>query len=105
MPYIIIQRPLPGYLYIFGRQLIPLATGNTVIIGRIVVRAIAYDSQSDIQNVSFYVNGMLEDIDTMYPYEWLWGGDIGYRYLSAVAYNKAGLNEQSPPIWVYIFSL
>jgi len=105
VPYIIIQRPLPGYLYIFGRQLIPLATGNTVIIGRIVVRAIAYDSQSDIQNVSFYVNGMLEDIDTMYPYEWLWGGDIGYRYLSAVAYNKAGLNEQSPPIWVYIFSL
>ncbi len=104
-PYLVIQRPMPGYLYLFDRQIWPLASGNTVIIGRILVRTTAYDMHSDIENVSFYVNGILQNIDTMYPYEWLWRGDVGYMYLHAVAYNKAGLMEETPPMLVYIFSL
>jgi len=104
-PHITLQRPLTGYLYLFDRQIWPLASGNTIIIGRILVRTVAYDSDSDIENVTFYVNGMVESIDTMYPYEWLWRGSVGYYYLHAVAYNKAGLKEETEPILVYIFSL
>ncbi len=104
-PHITIQRPMTGYLYLFDRQIWPLASGNTIIIGRILVRTVAYDAHSDIENVTFYVNGMVESIDTMYPYEWLWRGAVGYYYLSAVAYNKAGLKEETDPILVYIFSL
>ncbi|MCD6573520.1 MAG: hypothetical protein J7K95_05450, partial [Thermoplasmata archaeon] len=104
-PYASIERPLQGYLYLFNRQMLMLGSGNTVIIGRIVVRAFVYDSQSDIQNVSFYVDDILQNIDMAYPYEWLWRGAIGYHYISIEAYNKAGLKEKSPPMLVYIFSL
>ena len=104
-PTITLQRPLTGYLYLFDRQIWPLASGNTVIIGRIVVRTIAYDPHSDIENVTFYVDGFVQNIDTVAPYEWLWRGAIGYHYIHAVAYNKAGLKEETVPIMVYIFSL
>ena len=82
-----------------------MATGTAVIIGRIVVRATSFDSHSNIENVSFYVNGIVQNIDTAYPYEWLWRGATGYRYLYASAYNRAGLMEETDPILVYIFSL
>jgi len=104
-PYVVLQRPALGYLYLFDRQIIPISSGTTIIIGRIVVRAIAYDGESSIENVSFYVNGRLQSIDMKQPYEWLWRGDLGFKYLQAVAYNKAGLMEESMPVLVYIFSL
>ena len=104
-PYASIERPLKGYLYLFNRQMLMLGSGNTIIIGRIVVRAFVYDSQSNIQNVSFYVDNILQNIDMAYPYEWLWRGAIGYHYISIEAYNKAGLKEKSLPMLVYIFSL
>ena len=104
-PYVSIERPLKGYLYLFNRQMLMLGSGNTIIIGRIVVRAFVYDSQSNIQNVSFYVDNILQNIDMAYPYEWLWRGAIGYHYISIEAYNKAGLKEKSLPMLVYIFSL
>ncbi len=104
-PFIMLQRPTMGYLYLFDRQIWPLASGSTVIIGRIVVRVVAYDTGSDINNVSFYVNGILQTIDTLYPYEWIWRGDAGWRYLHAVAYNGAGLKAETYPIYVFIVSL
>jgi len=103
-PTVSIEKPLQGYLYIFNRQFL-MTGGNTIIIGRIVVRAFAYDAQSDIQNVSFYVDDRLQNIDMAYPYEWLWRGAIGYHYISIEAYNKAGLKAESAPMLVYIFSL
>ena len=102
-PTIEFEKPLDGYLYIFNRQF--MFIGNTVIIGGIVVRALAYDKQSDISNVSFYVDGRLQAIDTAYPYEWLWRGAIGYHYISMEAYNKAGLKDETSQMLVYIFSL
>ncbi|MBC7080680.1 MAG: hypothetical protein H5T44_00275 [Thermoplasmatales archaeon] len=104
-PFVTLERPMPGYLYLFDRAIWPLATGNTVIIGRIVVRAIAIDTHSSIANVSFYVNGYLQSIDPVYPYEWIWRGWIGYAYLHVVAYNKAGLSEETEPLMVYMISL
>ena len=104
-PSVVIQRPVAGYLYIFDRQIWPLASGNTVIIGRILVRAVAYDSHSEIDNVTFYVDGIVQNIDTVYPYEWLWRGAIGYKLLQVAAYNKAGLKAESDTLLVYIFSL
>jgi hypothetical protein len=104
-PLVTLQRPVPGYLYLFDRQIWPMASGNTVIIGRIAVRVIAYDADSGINNVSFYVDGILQNIDLTPPYEWLWRGAIGWKYLYAVAYNKAGLKEETIPISVFIFSL
>ena len=104
-PSVYIQRPVQGYLYLFNREIWPLASGNTIVIGWIAVRAIAYDSHSGIDNVSFYVDGVQQSIDKMEPYEWLWRGDIGWRYLQVVAYNKAGLKQESDTIFLYIFSL
>jgi hypothetical protein len=105
LPYIVLQRPTPGYLYLFDRQIWPSVSGYTVIIGRIVVRAIAYDIHSDITNASFYVNGIVQNIDTVYPFEWFWRGDMGYRYIHVVTYNKAGFKQETYPILVYIFSV
>ncbi len=51
------------------------------------------------------MDGFVQNIDTVAPYEWLWRGAIGYHYIHAVAYNKAGLKEETVPIMVYIFSL
>lgn len=104
-PTIILIRPQQGYLYILDRQICMLPSGNTIIIGRISVKAIAHDVDSDIENVSFYVNGILQNIDIAPPYEWMWRGDIGYKYLEAVAYNKAGLQQASPKVFLFIFSL
>ncbi|MCD6330680.1 MAG: PKD domain-containing protein, partial [Thermoplasmata archaeon] len=104
-PSVYIQRPVQGYLYLFNREIWPLASGNTIVIGWIAVRAVAYDSHSGIDNVSFYVDGIQQSIDKMEPYEWLWRGDIGWKYLQVVAYNKAGLKQESDTIFLYIFSL
>ncbi|RLF51151.1 MAG: hypothetical protein DRN11_03290 [Thermoplasmata archaeon] len=104
-PSVYIQRPVQGYLYLFNREIWPLASGNTIVVGWIAVRAIACDSHSGIDNVSFYVDGVQQSIDKMEPYEWLWRGDIGWRYLQVVAYNKAGLKQESDTIFLYIFSL
>ena len=104
-PEAYLQRPLPGYLYLFDRQIWRLASGNTVIIGRIIVRVVAYDLHSGIENVSFYVDGNLQNIDVTSPYEWIWRGDIGWKYLYAVAYNKAGLRQETMVLPVFIFSL
>lgn len=104
-PTIILQRPTMGYLYVFDRQIWRLASGNTIVIGRITVRVVAYDMESDINNVSFYVDGVLENIDVKPPYEWIWRGDIGWKYLQAIAYNKAGLKEETMMLPVFIFSL
>ncbi|MEM2583068.1 MAG: hypothetical protein QW519_01720 [Candidatus Thermoplasmatota archaeon] len=104
-PFLVLTKPLPGYLYLFDRQIIPLASGKTIIIGRIVVMAIAVDENSGIENVSFYVNGVLQSIDTLYPYEWIWHGWFGYAYLHVGAYNRAGLSEETKPLLVYMISL
>jgi len=104
-PEIVLQRPLMGYLYLFDRKIWPLASGNTIIIGKITVRVIAFDSDSGINNVSFYVNDVLQSVDMVSPYEWIWRGDMGWKYLYAVACNKAGLKEDTFPLHVFIFSL
>ena len=102
-PSALIIQPEGGYLYIFNRKIFP--TAYTIVIGGIIVKVIAYDAHSDMENVSFYVNGVLREVDGISPYEWFWKGEIGYRFLKAIAYNRAGLSTETQEIFLYIFSL
>ncbi|MCD6512722.1 MAG: hypothetical protein J7K61_03895 [Thermoplasmata archaeon] len=100
-----LQRPMPSYLYIFDRQIMPLAGGTSIAIGHLTVRVIAYDDTSGIENVTFYLNNVVQTIDLASPYEWIWAGDIGTRALKARVYNGAGLYTDTIVVNVFIISL
>ena len=104
-PTISLQRPRFGYLYLFDREIMPLASGITFSLGRLTVTASALDSTSGIGNVTFYTDGIPQSIDLQSPYQWIWGGDVGTRVLYAVAYDEAGNSKMSDAILVTIISL
>ena len=86
-PSVSIEKPKEGYLYIFNREIIPLA--KTVIIGRIEVRADARDSESGMNRVEFYINDELVYTDIEIPYEWTWEKiSFGIYNIKAIAYDN-----------------
>jgi len=63
----------PGsYLYIFNNELFPLK--GAIIIGKITIEAEAY-SKNGIE-VEFYIDGVLKNTDSEYPYERLWNEKV-----------------------------
>ncbi len=108
-PTISLQRPRFGYLYLFDREILPLASGVTLSIGRLTVTASALDFTSGIENVTFYTKvgniAIAQSIDLQSPYQWIWGGDVGTKLLYAVAYDEAGNSKTSDSLLVTIISL
>lgn len=108
-PTISLVRPRFSYLYLFDREILPLASGVTLAIGRLTATASAVDLTSGVENVTFYTKvgsvSTPQSIDLQSPYQWIWSGDIGTRELYAVACDEAGNTAASSSLMVTIFSL
>jgi PKD repeat protein len=102
-PIIWIRQPQSGYLYF---NLWDIISGKihffmTIVFGEITVIAEAYDNQSGMDRVEFWVDSVLKFTDYMWPYEWLWSEKGVFQYtLKAIAYDKAGNSAQdSVTLW------
>ncbi len=103
-PSVSLMRPAIGYLYLFDRPVIPLASGRTVSFGQLTVIATAADDASGVDEVTFWVNDEPENIDLQPPYQWTWSSDIGTRALHVTAADHAGRTATSGTVVVSIFS-
>lgn len=70
-PLIDVTTPRQGYLYLFGREIMPIAPGQTQIIGRLTVSVNAVDPEG-IEKVMFYIDDtlMATDADGSNGYTW-----------------------------------
>ena len=103
-PTVTINKPQPGYLYIFNRPIIPLLGDITIIIGQITVEVDTSDETSGIDKVEFYIDDELKNADDEGPYEWTWGHAFWQHALKVIAYDNAG-NTASDEQTVWIFGL
>ncbi|KAA0012294.1 MAG: hypothetical protein FE041_03795 [Thermoplasmata archaeon] len=102
-PQLQIINPKEGYLHIFGKDILPV--GFTIIIGSITVKADAYDGETGISTVEFYVDDELKSTDSSQPYEWLWDETAFLKHrIKAVAKGFAG-NTASIEKEVWIFNI
>lgn len=96
-------KPKKGYLYIADREI--MLTPITLVVGKITIEAEAFDNESGIDKVEFYVDDELKNTDHEAPYEWLWDETIFFRHtIKAVAYNNFG-NTASDEQVVWIFNI
>ncbi len=103
-PTLDIENPDKGYLYLFGRAIMPTLRNKTVILGGITVEVNATDEVSEIKNVEFYVDGNLSHNDSSPPYTWKWRTAIGRYELKAMALDTAG-RTASEEMTITIFSV
>lgn len=88
-PSLNINKPKEGCLYIFDREI--MSVGTTIIIGKITIKADAYDAESGMDRVEFYINDELKYTDVEVSYEWIWGKTpFGIYEIKVVAYDKKG---------------
>jgi len=104
-PHVVIKYPIKGGIninrdddhYLF----IPWPNILTIIIGSYKVNASAYDDESGINRVGFWVDGILKYTDNKAPYSWIWSEKgIFQHILQVVAYDNAGNhNEAIITLW------
>ncbi len=102
-PTVIIDQPRTGFLYIdvFDLFWLKFRFFMTMVIGKIDVKVTAFDNQSGVNRVEFWVDDTLRYSDNTTPYEWLWSDQGIYQHiLKAVAYDNAGNPGQDVvPLW------
>ncbi|MCD6171407.1 MAG: hypothetical protein J7J36_03195 [Thermoplasmata archaeon] len=100
-PFVHIKRPR-GHLYIADREIIP--TFKTIVIGRITVDTYAFDYETGIEKVEFYVDNSLKEVKREPPYNWLWNENaIGNHAIKVIAFDKAG-NVNTDMIRIFIIN-
>jgi len=93
-PTVTIEKPKSGYFYIQdndGKQRLLLK--NTLIIGKITIKANATDTESGIDRISFLIDGEEQVEITTAPYTFLWTRfslPFISHTISVVAYDEAG---------------
>jgi len=99
-PSVTIEEPGNG-LYLFNEKVRNLS--YPFIIGSFSIEASAYDNESSVDYVEFYINGEKRKTDSFAPYRfpnWDEKGLFGKYTIKAVAYDKAG-NQNSDEITVW----
>ena len=91
-----------GGIYLLDREIMSLP-GFSIVLGKINVEVNAFDNESGIKKVSFYVDDELVKEDESEPYEWMWNGAVGMHTIKAIAYDKA-LNHCHAESRVWILS-
>ena len=91
-PSVSITVPKDGYLYLFGREIMPTAFGKTKIIGKLTATATATDTLSGMKSVYFKIDGDLLWMDFNAPYgvELPRAHPRGVHTLTVIAYDNAG---------------
>jgi hypothetical protein len=64
-----INKPKERHLYVFDREIMPIA--RTIIIGGITIEVDAH-SMEGIDKAEFYIEDVLRHSDYEEPYSWLW---------------------------------
>jgi len=106
-PVMDVKAPKKSYLYLMGREIIPLSGFNNfaIVIGSTNVNVDVNDSISGVKKVEFYVDNSLKETISEPPYTWDWNEvAVGPYTLKAVAYDNAG-NKVSTEIPVMVFNL
>jgi len=86
-PVVKITKPENG-IYLMDRFIIGFFM--PLILGKIMVEVNAFDNQSGIEKVEFYINDVLEETVYTAPYNWLWKGQLGIRTIKVIAYDTVG---------------
>jgi hypothetical protein len=103
-PVVDITNPRSGFIYInfFDIIFMTIPFFTTIVIGKIDVTAAAYDTQSGVNRVEFYVDDQMYCNDTVAPYNWTWSwrGHFFPYTLTVVAYDNAGNhNSDELKLW------
>ncbi len=85
-PVIKIEKP-KNYLYIFGKEIMPMPM--PIIIGKITMEVFAEDNESNIEKVEIYMDGKLQQTFYSPPYQVTLSQMFGMHELTVVAYNNA----------------
>jgi hypothetical protein len=98
-PTISIEKPTNYALYIQNRAVSWFF--STVIIGPINVTISAYDSETQIEKVDLYIDGIVKKTFSAAPFEWMWSElSMGKHFVSAVATDEAGnTNQKMIAVW------
>lgn len=102
-PQISLETPREGYLYLMGKEVIPL--GATVVIGSVVVSADANDAETGVSVVEFYVDDTLQSTVSSSPYEWVWDGPAFFKHTLKVAAKDFAGNTAAEEREVWIFTI
>ncbi len=87
-PFIEILSP-DNFLYIMDRKIMP--TKLPIIIGGITIVVKAWDNETYIEKIEFYVDDKLMHIDEKEPYEWKWNEKAFYIHeIKVIAYDAEG---------------
>lgn len=99
-PGVTLTAPREGYMYLFGRELLPTLLGRTTIIGAFTATATATDPLSGIYAVFFNLGDdvLWEDYTSPYQAELPRQFPLGVRTLSATAYDRAGNTATTPEV-------
>ena len=88
-PLVHLETPKEKYLYIFGKEIIPLSK-NTFIIGQITIKLEA-DDPSDVEKVELYIDNTLQETMSAPPYEGIWSElTFGKHRIITMAYDNTG---------------
>lgn len=73
-PLVSIKTPQENNISVFllGRQILKIPCHRTIVIGSCNVSVTAMDNESGVARVEFYVNDVLQAVDTTEPYCWSW---------------------------------
>jgi hypothetical protein len=100
-PEVSLERP-GDFLYYFDKQLFRFPF--TLIIGPVTVETDAYDAESGIEKVQFFIDGELKAEDTVAPYVWVWNERISGTHTIKVTSDDAAGNTASDDKQVRIFN-
>jgi dienelactone hydrolase len=78
-----IVKPSTGYLHMFNKSLFPLPFDNTMVIGGINIQVIV-EGFEQVENVEFYIDEELKNIDYNEPFQWVWDERVFDRQVITV---------------------
>lgn len=102
-PSVTIIKPGKAF-YLQGKEIRPYLLRKPFILGEINITVNATDVGSDIDNVMFYIDNNLMNVDNESPYAWVWEEKtFGQHTIKVVAYDLAGnCNSDQLIVWKFL---
>ena len=100
-PSVEIIKPQEKSFYFLNNRILSCFT--IFIIGNIDVEVEAYDSESGVDRVEFYIDGELQDTDDSSPYSWTWSEWAFFKHtIKVVAYDNAdNYKQEEIVVWKF----